>query len=63
MPSVFETRRCLPISATLFDVRATKPELTILAGREAATSILVLSRHAASVAGAVTRGEPRDVRS
>jgi hypothetical protein len=46
-----------------FDVRATKPELTILAGRETSISILFFSRHAFSLAEAVTCGEPRSVRS
>jgi hypothetical protein len=40
LPSVFETRRRLPTSATDNDVRATKPGLLILAGTEASTSFL-----------------------
>jgi len=35
------------------DVRATKPELLILAGTEASTSFLFLRAHAASLAGAM----------
>jgi len=44
-------------------VRATQPELTILAGTEASTSFLFFPRQRLSLAGAVTRGEPRYVRS
>jgi hypothetical protein len=64
MPSLFETLRRLPTSATAFyDVRATKPGLfRILAGTETSISFLFSTCHALSLAGAVTRGEPRYVR-
>jgi hypothetical protein len=38
LPSVLRTRRRLPISATTYNVRATKPELSSLARTEATTS-------------------------
>jgi hypothetical protein len=40
MPSLFETRRRLTTSATDYDVRATKPELPLLAGTMASTIFL-----------------------
>lgn len=43
-----------------YDVRATKPRLLILAGTEASTSFLFSTRHAAFLAEALARGEPRD---
>jgi hypothetical protein len=63
MPSLFETRGRLQTSATKHDVRATQPGLLILAGTEASTSFLFSTCHAFSLAEAVTRGEPRDVRT
>jgi hypothetical protein len=56
MPSLFETSRRLPTSATAFDVRATKPGLfTILAGTETSISFLFSTRHAPSLAGGLDR--------
>jgi hypothetical protein len=63
LPSLFEARCRLQTSATEHDVRTNQPGLLILAGREAVTSILFSTCHALSLAEAVTRGEPRCVRS
>jgi hypothetical protein len=65
LPSLFEAGRRLLTSATTFasDVRATQPGLLILAGTEAATPFLFLCATLASLTGAVTHGEPRNVHS
>lgn len=63
LPSVFEARCRLPTSANCYyDVRTRTRALSFLAGTEAKTSFLFLRVHALSLAGAVTRGEPRFVR-
>jgi hypothetical protein len=63
VPSLFGARRRLPTSATTIDVRATKPEL-FDPRREGGLDLHpFLSCHALSLAEAVTRGEPRYVRS
>jgi hypothetical protein len=51
--SLFEARRRLPTSATACLTCGHLPELSILAGREASTSILFSTRHALSLAEAV----------
>jgi hypothetical protein len=62
LPSLFETSRRLPTSATALDVRATKPGL-FDSRRDGGLDLLpFLTRHALSLAEAVTRGEPRSVR-
>jgi hypothetical protein len=64
LPSLFEARCRLPTSATAYyDVRTRTQTLSFLAGTEAKTSFLFLRVIAFSLAGAVTRGEPRCVRS
>jgi hypothetical protein len=65
MPSVFEAGRRLPTSATTFryDVRATQPGLLILAGRRPQPPSFSYAPRWASLAGAVTHGEPRNAHS
>jgi len=60
MPSLFETRRRLPTSATAYDVRATKPRLSVPRRDDGLDHLPFLTHHAAPCE-AVMRGEPRCV--
>jgi hypothetical protein len=56
-------RCCLPTSATAYDVRATKPELSSPRRDGGRDHLPFLTNHALSLSRAVIRGEPRIVRT
>jgi hypothetical protein len=63
VPSLFEARRRLPTSATALRRAGNQTRaLQSSQGRRPRSPSFSSTRHAASLAGAVTRGEPRDVR-